>query len=309
MIPRCKLPTGRPIQDRFVDAAGEPTALPEDGTGQAVTLLERNGVPEAAIIHDAILLEEPGLIASVASAMRLAVENDRLTAAVEAQLAEVRASRARIVAAGDAERQRIERDLHDGAQQRLVALTLALRLARTRLGDDADPAIKLSLEQASEEAQGRALRAPRAGPRHPPPDPDRGGPPRGDRVPRRPDADDRFGRRRPGREVRPARRGDRLLRRVGVACQRRQVRRGERRAGPGRMAGRRPDASRSPMTDAAVPIPGPARACAGCSTACRAVDGTLEVDQPARRRDTDRGPDPDAAPTRGVDQMISRAAT
>ena len=142
-----------PIQDRFVDAAGEPRALPEDGTGQAVTLLERNGVPEAAIIHDAILLEEPGLIASVASAMRLAVENDRLTAAVEAQLAEVRASRARIVAAGDAERRRIERDLHDGAQQRLVALTLALRLARTRLGDDADAQVRLSLEQASDEAK------------------------------------------------------------------------------------------------------------------------------------------------------------
>lgn len=142
-----------PTQDRFVDAAGEPMDLPEVSTGQAVTMLERNGVREAAIIHDAILLEEPGLMASVASAMRLAVENDRLTAAVEAQLAEVRASRARIVAAGDAERQRLERDLHDGAQQRLVALTLALRLARTRLGDDADPSVKLSLEQASDEAR------------------------------------------------------------------------------------------------------------------------------------------------------------
>ena len=142
-----------PTQDRFVDAAGEPMELPEEGTGQAVTMLERNGVREAAIIHDAILLEEPGLIASVAGAMRLAVENDRLTAEVEAQLTEVRASRARIVAAGDAERRRVERDLHDGAQQRLVALTLALRLARTRLGDDADPAVKRSLEQASDEAR------------------------------------------------------------------------------------------------------------------------------------------------------------
>jgi len=151
--PTLKVAYWAPTEDRFVDAAGEPMELPEDGTGQAVTMLERNGVREAAIIHDAILLEEPGLMASVASAMRLAVENDRLTAAVEAQLAEVRASRARIVAAGDAERQRLERDLHDGAQQRLVALTLALRLARTRLGDDADPSVKLSLEQASDEAR------------------------------------------------------------------------------------------------------------------------------------------------------------
>ena len=142
-----------PVENRFVDAAGEAVELPDEGTGQAVTMLERDGVPAAAIIHDAILLDEPGLVASVASAMRLAVENDRLTAAVEDQLTEVRASRARIVAAGDAERQRLERDLHDGAQQRLVALTLALRLARTRLGDDADPAVTRSLEQASEEAK------------------------------------------------------------------------------------------------------------------------------------------------------------
>jgi len=142
-----------PVANRFVDAAGEVKELPPEGTGQAVTMLERNGVREAAIIHDPILLEEPGLIASVASAMRLAVENDRLSAEVQEQFAEVRASRARIVAAGDAERQRVERDLHDGAQQRLVALTLALRLARTRLGEDADPSVKLSLEQASEEAK------------------------------------------------------------------------------------------------------------------------------------------------------------
>ena len=106
-------------EDRFVDAAGQPMELPDEGTGQAVTMLERNGVPEAAIIHDAILLDEPGLVASVASAMRLAVENDRLTAEVQAQLEEVRASRARIVEAGDRERRRVERDLHDGAQQRL----------------------------------------------------------------------------------------------------------------------------------------------------------------------------------------------
>jgi signal transduction histidine kinase len=85
--------------------------------------------------------------------MRLSVENERLQAEVEAQLGEVRESRARIVAAGDAERRRVERDLHDGAQQRLVSLTLALRLARQRVGDDADPELRLSLEQASAEAR------------------------------------------------------------------------------------------------------------------------------------------------------------
>jgi signal transduction histidine kinase len=141
-----------PDQDRFVDAAGASIELPEVGTGPAVTMLERNGVREAAIIHDAILLDEPGLMASVASAMRLAVENDRLTAEVEAQLQEVRASRARIVEAGDLERRRVERDLHDGAQQRLVSLSLELQVARRALGDDGDPAVRRSLDRAAEEA-------------------------------------------------------------------------------------------------------------------------------------------------------------
>jgi signal transduction histidine kinase len=142
-----------PSQDRFVDAAGQVMELPEDGTGQAVTMLERNGVREAAIIHDAILLEDPSLMASVASAMRLAVENDRLTAEVQEQLQEVRASRARIVEAGDLERRRIERDLHDGAQQRLISLSLELRVARSKLGQGGDPEVRRSLDRAAEEAQ------------------------------------------------------------------------------------------------------------------------------------------------------------
>jgi signal transduction histidine kinase len=139
-------------QDRFVDAAGVPMAMPEVATGQAVTMLERNGVREAAIIHDAILLEDPSLIASVASAMRLAVENDRLTSEVEAQLQEVRASRTRIVEAADLERRRVERDLHDGAQQRLVSLSLELRVARNALGEKGDPAVRRSLDRAADEA-------------------------------------------------------------------------------------------------------------------------------------------------------------
>jgi signal transduction histidine kinase len=72
----------------------------------------------------------------VGAAARLAVENSRLQAQLRAQLAEVRASRARIVSAADAERRRLERDLHDGAQQRLLAIRLALRLASTRVGSN-----------------------------------------------------------------------------------------------------------------------------------------------------------------------------
>ncbi len=141
-----------PDEDRFVDAAGGKVELPADGTGRAVTVLERKGVREAAIFHDAVLLEEPGLVSSVAGALWLAVENDRLTAEVAAQLHEVRASRARIVEAGDAERKRIERDLHDGAQQRLVSLSLQLRVARNALGDGGDAAVRRSLDRAADEA-------------------------------------------------------------------------------------------------------------------------------------------------------------
>jgi signal transduction histidine kinase len=139
--------------DDFIGPDGSPIAVPADGSGRAVTVLERNGTPLATIVHDAALLDDPGLVASVASALRLAVENDRLHAEVATQLDEVRASRARVVAAGDAERKRLERDLHDGAQQRLVSLTLALRLARTKLGADGDPDVALSLDQASGEAK------------------------------------------------------------------------------------------------------------------------------------------------------------
>src|SRR5439155_25996187 len=101
-------------------------------------------------IHDAILLEEPGLVASVASATWFTVENDRRTTEVETQLQEVRASRARIVEAGDLERKRVERDLHDGAQQRLVSLSLELRLARNALGEAGDPAVRRSLDRAAD---------------------------------------------------------------------------------------------------------------------------------------------------------------
>ena len=85
-------------------------------------------------------------------ARRLTDANARLQGQVEAQLEEVRASRARIVEAGDRERRRVERDLHDGAQQRLVSLSLELQVARRALGDDGDPAVRRSLDRAAEEA-------------------------------------------------------------------------------------------------------------------------------------------------------------
>ena len=142
-----------PAQAAYVDAEGravEPGAL---AGGRTVSYLEHRGAPLAAILHDPALAEDPGLVAAVAAAVRLAVQNERLTAEVEAQLDEVRASRARIVAAGDAERRRVERDLHDGAQQRLVSMTLALRLAQSKLDGEADPALRDTLAQAAAEAR------------------------------------------------------------------------------------------------------------------------------------------------------------
>src|SRR5438034_4059919 len=79
----------------------------------------------------------------------MSIENERLQAEVRAQLAEVRASRQRIVEAGDRERRRVERNLHDGAQQRLATLALSLAMLRDR--DGADPATAASLAQASAE--------------------------------------------------------------------------------------------------------------------------------------------------------------
>jgi signal transduction histidine kinase len=143
-----------PEAGSFLDGAGEEIADLNSAAGiRAVTLLERDGTPLAAILHDPALLEDPGLVASVATAVRLTVENDRLQAEVRTQLAEVRESRARIVEATDAERRRIERDIHDGAQQRLVALSLAIGRARVQLGPAADPNLEATLAQASDEVR------------------------------------------------------------------------------------------------------------------------------------------------------------
>ena len=108
---------------------------PEGQPGRAVTVLEGDGGRLAALVHDRTLLDDPALIDAVGAAASLALENARLQAELRTQLNEVRASRARIVEAGDAERRRLERDLHDGAQQRLLGIRLALQLVRGRLAD------------------------------------------------------------------------------------------------------------------------------------------------------------------------------
>ena len=103
---------------------------------RAVTLLERHGRKVAALVHDPALRENPALLDAVSSAAGLALENERLLAEPRAQLDEVRDSRARLVEASVTERRRLERNLHDGAQQRLVTLSLHLRMAQETMQDD-----------------------------------------------------------------------------------------------------------------------------------------------------------------------------
>jgi len=136
----------------WVDGSGHPVELPETGGGRIATTLELEGEPIAALIHDPAVLADPELVDAVVSAARLAVSNERLQARVRAQLELVRASRDRVVEAADEERRRLERDLHDGAQQRLVWLSLLLGMASDEISaGDGDEGKRL-LDEARGEA-------------------------------------------------------------------------------------------------------------------------------------------------------------
>ncbi|MGZ4128163.1 MAG: histidine kinase [Actinomycetota bacterium] len=119
----------------YVDADGAHHELPTD-EASAVTVVERDGETIGALVYDPALREEPDLVQGVVAAAQLALDNERLHAEVRAQLEEVRASRARIVEAAGKARKKVERDLHDGAQQRLVALSIALSMAEQRAKSD-----------------------------------------------------------------------------------------------------------------------------------------------------------------------------
>ena len=130
--------------ERYVDAHGQPVDLPPSTSrSRAVTEIERESVPVAAIVHDAALLDEPGLVRAAGAAAALALENERLEAELKARVAELQVSRAKVIEVGMAERRALERNLHDGAQQRLVALSLQLGLAKTKLRDDPDVAERI----------------------------------------------------------------------------------------------------------------------------------------------------------------------
>jgi signal transduction histidine kinase len=130
---------------RYVDARGRPVAEPAATPGRLVTALVQQGTRVAVVSHAATV---PELERELGPSIRLGLENERLQAEVLFQLGELRASRARIVETGDAERRRLERNLHDGAQQRLLALSYDIRLAHASADAESDDRARLLLEQA-----------------------------------------------------------------------------------------------------------------------------------------------------------------
>jgi signal transduction histidine kinase len=138
----------------WVDSAGRSAALPADtDPSRAVVTVTRGGRVVAAIVHDAALRDQPLRVRGAAATAGLALENERLGALARARLDEVRASRARVVAAGDTARRRIERDLHDGAQQYLIALYLQLRQLEAQAASAPAEALEAELEAAATAAE------------------------------------------------------------------------------------------------------------------------------------------------------------
>ena len=138
--------------DAYVDRDGIPVALPDDT--QRFTLLRSSGELLGALVHDPGATDDRDRLDSACIATRLSLEHERLAAVTRAQLHEVRASRQRLVRAEEQARRRLERDLHDGAQQRLTAALLALRVAQGRsrqtdgrMADEIDP-VAVEIERA-----------------------------------------------------------------------------------------------------------------------------------------------------------------
>jgi signal transduction histidine kinase len=120
----------------YVDVEGRPATLPTQHDGRVVTVLEHDGNRIAALIHDVSLRDEPELVSAACTAAGIALENERLQADLRARLEELRGSRRRVIEVADAERQRLERNLHDGAQQRLATLSLELAMLEELVGTD-----------------------------------------------------------------------------------------------------------------------------------------------------------------------------
>jgi signal transduction histidine kinase len=139
-----------PEDERYVDFRGRPYELPEDDTSRAVHAITRDGQCVAAIIYDGSLREAETHVQAVGAAASMALQNEGLEAELRAKVDELRRSRERMLRIGLEERRRLERDLHDGAQQRLVSMALNIRMARAKLNEDPLAADQL-LASAGEE--------------------------------------------------------------------------------------------------------------------------------------------------------------
>jgi signal transduction histidine kinase len=137
----------------YVDGGGEAVDPPEDADGRLSAIVEQDGERVAAIGYDASLAEERKLLDAVVAAAGFALKNERLAAELRARVTELGASRARIVEAGQEERRRLERNLHDGAQQRLVALSMRITLLKARIHDDPATAVALAAKANDELAE------------------------------------------------------------------------------------------------------------------------------------------------------------
>jgi signal transduction histidine kinase len=166
--PTLQLGYWAPDAGAYVDDAGRPLELPHTHGSRALTRIDRDGRAVAALVHDPAVLDDPRLLAAVSAASRLAASNARLQAEVRAQLVELEASRRRLLRSADAERQRLERRLRNGAERRLLRLKRTLAQARrdTRAGpevveriDGAEAQLGRTLAELRELAQGLHPRA------------------------------------------------------------------------------------------------------------------------------------------------------
>src|SRR3954465_13355218 len=144
-----------PGEQSYMDGRGHAVALPALGGEWAAAPVERHGRELAMLIYDAALEDDPELVGAVAAAAAIALDDARMQAESEGRLSELRASRERIVAAGDAERRRLERNLHDGAQQRLVSVALQLRMIQRSI--DTDPALAKRLATSAGDQLSKSL--------------------------------------------------------------------------------------------------------------------------------------------------------
>jgi signal transduction histidine kinase len=128
----------------WADENGQSVTLPGPDEARATAMIDHDGDHVAALIHDGSLRDEPELLDAVSAAAAIALENGRLHAELNARVRELRGSRERVIDAGRRERERLERNLHDGAQQRLIALSLQLGLLQRRLVADAEASTGLT---------------------------------------------------------------------------------------------------------------------------------------------------------------------